>query len=402
MPEDRDKSTKDDAILAVGGVLFIGAPVSGRSRVWVGPAAGWTVPGGIAQWERELSFVARSGMTPGLASALRATLPDAQIAPRRFPGAKKAVDAAPFLAISSNLVDDVRSQGVRVHTVGVDRVSGDFYYFEEGGQGDPVRVQGNLVEMLSPSVGSSSTNAEIAASMEGLIDRLLLSLSGGLVSELAVELADALPRLSRDGSGLQGTDLDAFEARVSGFTAQAARWDTAARRIPQVLDDAGRKGAASTTVPLFGEARRDERTALEVLVSGKSIKLPGPSVWTVTGTPREDAKPAPSPTAARPSPSPVPARPSPSPVPARPSPAPRTSPSPIPARPSPTPSPSRVVVIGNDAPAPIKPAPLRLTPIPPRPEPVASPPPAAVAPAPAPAGRRPRRPRRPRSRPPWR
>src|SRR5580698_816763 len=122
MPEDRD-SKSNDAILAVGGLLFVGAPASGRSVVWVGPAAGWTVPRGIAQWERELSFVARSGMTPGLASALRATLPDAQIAPKRYPGAKKAVDAAPFLALSSNLVDDVRAQGLRVHTVGVDRVS---------------------------------------------------------------------------------------------------------------------------------------------------------------------------------------------------------------------------------------------------------------------------------------
>ncbi len=342
----------------------------------MGPAAGWMVPQGIAEWERELSLIARAAMTPGLASALRATLPDAQIAPKRFPRVKKAVDTAPLLALSSNLVDDARAQGVRVHTVGVDRVSGDFFYFEEGGQGDPVRVQGNLVEMLAPSLGSSSTNAEIAERLEGLIDRLLLSLSGGVVSELAVELADALPRLSRDGTGLQGTELEAFETRSSAFAARAARWETAAHRIPQALDDAGRKGLGSTPVPLFGEARHEEPSALEVLVSGKTLKLTGPTLWTVTGMPREEARPVPSPVPARPSPSPATAGTSPSPVPAR--------PSPTPPRPAANPGPSRIVVVGGDASGPVKPAPLRLTPIPPRPEPVATPE-AAPAPAPAPA-----------------
>src|SRR5580698_4603969 len=176
MPEDRD-SKSNDAVLAVGGLLYVGAPASGRSVVRVGPAAGWMVPRGIAQWERELSFVARAAMTPGLASALRATRAEEQIAPKRFPVAYKAVELSPLLALSSNLVEDARGQGVRVHTVGVDRVSGDFYYFEEGGGRDPLRVQGNLVEMLSPTIGSSSTNAEIAAGLDGLLDRLLLSLS---------------------------------------------------------------------------------------------------------------------------------------------------------------------------------------------------------------------------------
>src|SRR5580698_7469468 len=227
MPEDRD-SKSNDAVLAVGGLLYVGAPASGRSVVRVGPAAGWMVPRGIAQWEREPSFVERAGMTQAFATALRATLAGDQIAPKRFPTAKKAAEASPLLALSGNLVDDARAQGVRVHTVGVDRVSGDFYYFEEGGGRDPLRIQGNLVEMLAPSLGPSSTNAEIAARLDGLIDRLLLSLSKGVVSELAVELADALPRLSRDGTGLVGTDLEAFEAQASAFAARAARWEAAA------------------------------------------------------------------------------------------------------------------------------------------------------------------------------
>jgi hypothetical protein len=398
MPDDR-YSPKDDAILAVGGILFVGASASGRNRIRLGPAAGWMVPRGIALWERELSFVERAGMTQALASALRATLADQQIAPKRFPTAKKAVEASPLLALSGNLVDDARAQGVRVHTVGVDRVSGDFYYFEEGGGRDPVRVQGNLVEMLAPSLGPSSTNADIAARLEGLLDRLLLSLSGGVVSELAVELADALPRLSRDGTGLEGTDLVALELEAAALAARSTRWDAGARRIPQALEEATRKGLRSVAVPLFGEARQETTPSLEVLVDGKTRTLPGPAVWTVAGAPREEAKPSPSPVPARPiagsaparvSPTPIPARPSPSPsaprvssspTPARPSPspsAPRVSPSPIPARPSPVPAtPSRVIVLGPDAPAAVKPSPMRVTPIPPRPEPAPAAPAAA-------------------------
>jgi hypothetical protein len=360
----------------------------------VGPAAGWMVPRGIAQWERELSFVARAEMTPGFASALRATLADEQIAPKRFPMGKRAVDASPLLALSGNLVEDARAQGVRVHTVGVDRVSGDFYYFEEGGRRDALRVQGNLVEMLAPSIGSSSTNDELSAALDGLIDRLLLSLSEGAVSELAVELADALPRLSRDGTGLEGTNLEAFEAQASAFAARAARWEASARRIPQALEDAARKGLRSTHVALFGDARREDKPALVVVVAGKTLKLPGPPLWTVTGKPREEVRPSPSPVPARSSPSPQPARRLSTPLPARPSPVPARSSTPVPVRPStpvparvsPTPPPPRVAPVVGEASKGVKPAPLRLTPIPPRPEPVAHPAPAPVpAPASAPA-----------------
>ena len=42
---------------------------------------------------------------------LHARRTDAQIAPKRFSRVKKAVDTAPLLALSSNLVDDARAQG---------------------------------------------------------------------------------------------------------------------------------------------------------------------------------------------------------------------------------------------------------------------------------------------------
>jgi hypothetical protein len=247
-------------------------------------------------------------MTAALASALRATLPAEQIAPKRFPMAAKAVEASPLLGISSNLTQAVQEQGARVHTIGVDRVSGDFFYFEEGGKRDPLRVQGSLVDMLGPSLGAATTNAEIVLMMDGLLDRLLLALSEGEVSELDVELADALPRLSRDGTGLVGTDLEAFEAEAKAMAARAERWSAAAREIPEALAVASRRGKTSTAVPLFGEATKETKPALDLVLGGKPFHLSPQPIWTVRGAPRAEEKPA-----ARPAPSPA-VKPAPSPT----------------------------------------------------------------------------------------
>ncbi len=299
MPDERDVSKNDETTLVVPGILSVGPMASGKSRICVGPAAGWMTPRGITAWEREISFVLRADMTPAFGSALRATLPDEQVAPKRFPTVKMAVGLSPLLAIASNLVQDARAQGVRVHTVGVDRVSGDFFYFEEGGPREALRSQGNLIEMLAPALDGASTNADIAALQDGLLDRLLLALSGGLVSELAVELVDALPRLSRDGSGLVGTDLDAFEARASALASRSARWQAGARRIPEALEAALRQGKRSASVPLFGEAYQEIRAPLETLLGGKPLPLPAQTLWTVTGQPREEVKARPEPASPR-------------------------------------------------------------------------------------------------------
>ena len=290
MPDERDVNKDDEKTLAVPGILLVSPTDSGKGRIRLGPAAGWMAPRGITAWEREISFVLRAGLTPALAAGLRATLPDEQVAPKRFPTVKKAVDRSPLLALAGNLAQDARAQGLRVHTVGVDRVSGDFFYFEEGGPNEPLRVQGNLVEMLAPSLDGASTNADIAALLDGLLNRLLLSLSGGMVSELAVELVDALPRLSRDGTGLVGTDLEAFEAHASALASQSARWDASARRIPEALEAAARKGLRTATVPLYGEAHQEVRPPLETLVGGKPLQLPAQTWWSVTGTPREETR----------------------------------------------------------------------------------------------------------------
>ncbi len=280
MPDPSDNRASEEEVL-VPGVLSVTPIPSGKSVIRLGAAAGWMVPKGIMDWERELSFIARSQMTVDLARALRGTQPYEQIAPKRFPLASRATEQSPMLGLCTNLVADARKQGVRVHTVGVDRVSSGFYYFAEGGTRDPVRVQGSLVEMLAPSLTGSSTNAEISLLLETLIDRLLLSLSEGEVSELSVELADA---------GLAGTDIDAFDALASTHTERSQRWATAARELADVLATATRRGQTSVNVPLYGESRQEVRPALEVQVGDKLLKLPAQANWTVSGKPREEVK----------------------------------------------------------------------------------------------------------------
>jgi hypothetical protein len=289
MPDEPNNLANDASTFAVAGVVCVSATKSGQKAIEVGSAAGWMSPAGIAGWERELSFVARAEMTAELAKALHATLPHEQIAPARFPMAFKAVEASPLLGIARNLVEDARKRGARVHTVGVDRVSGGFFYFAEGGARDPVNAQGSLVDMLAPSLTATTTNAEIETLLEGALDRLLLVLSDGVVSELAVELADALPRLSRDGTGLEGTDIEAFDARARALAGQAARHAATAPALAEGIVEATRSGQSSVRVPLYGEARRESAAPLDVLLGGKALRLPARFRWLVTGPAREAA-----------------------------------------------------------------------------------------------------------------
>ena len=300
MPEELTKDSREHSVLAVPGVLCVSPTKSGRKVVHLGPSAGWMIPRGIERWEQEVSFVRRDDMTAELAKALHATRPHEQIAPKRFASAARAVEASPLLALSGNLAEAARKEGVRVHTVGVDRVSADFYYFAEGGAGEPVRVQGNLVEMLADRVGAATTNAEIEALQVSLIHRLLSALSQGVVSELDVELAGALPRLSRDGTGLLGIDLEAFEAQAQAIALESARFEAAGRRLAEVLASAASAGQRHASVPLYGEAQRETMAPLEVQISGKPLQLPESFRWTVTGAAREMRIDSPAKLAARP------------------------------------------------------------------------------------------------------
>jgi hypothetical protein len=280
------------------------------SVVHLGPAAGWMVPRGIARWERELSFVRRVDMTARLGGALHATLPHEQIPPKKLPLSYKATEGSPFLPLQRKLVADAVKEGVRVFTVGVDRVSAGFFVFVEGGgTREPVRVQGNLVEMLAPTLTRTGTT-DLSPLQDGLIDRLLAMFTNGVVSELDVELANALPRMARDGTGLDGTYLEVFEVQARALASRSARWAVPARNLVQILTLATRRREDTVEVPLFGEARREVLPPLEVQIAGKTVVLPELGRWTVKGPPNEELmgiKPAVSQRVPRPTPSPSPA-----------------------------------------------------------------------------------------------
>jgi hypothetical protein len=315
MPIDAESLPTAESTLAVPGLLCVTPMASGGNLVHLGPAAGWMPPRGLSRWEREVSFVARADVTPDLGRSLHATLPNEQIPPKKLPLAYRAVEGSPYLALTPKLAAEARKLGLRVHTVGVDRVSAGFFYFAEGGAGAAVRAQGNLVEMLAASLKPSSTNAEIAALQEGLVDRLLAFYSDGAVSELAVELADALPRLSSDGTGLEGTQLEVFEVQARALSSRSARWETSARDMVEALQAASSRGDRTARVPLYGEARQQMMRPLKVQMGDDTVTLPARYRWTVIGQPREELK---SPERAQPA-QPVPAQPTPSP--------PRTGPS---------------------------------------------------------------------------
>jgi hypothetical protein len=285
-----ESDVPSEPTLAVPGVLCVSPLASDRSVVHVGPAAGWMLPRGIARWEREISFLGRNAMTPELARALHAVLPHEQVAPKKLPMTFKAVGTSPFLPVRSKLLLHAKQHGARVHTVGVDRVTAGFYYFAEGGAGEPVKVQGNLVEMLAPSLKPTSSNAEVETLREALIDRLLAKFSGGTVSELAVELADALPRMSSDGRGLVGTHLEVFEVQARALARRSARLEIRAREVVRALAAAERAGKDRATVPLYGEAEREELAPLQVRIGDETIELPAVRRWIVTGALHEEPR----------------------------------------------------------------------------------------------------------------
>lgn len=356
MSVSSNMTPSDDETFAVPGIVCVTPTASGRKIVYTGASAGWMVPRGIMGWAQEIAVIARADASI-LVSALKATQPHEQIAPKKFPMAKRAADVSPLLALSTNLAGEARERGVRVHTIGVDRVSAGFYYFGEGGTRAPVRAQGNLIDMLAPSLMPSSTNAEIQALLDSLIDRLLRELSGGVVGEADVELANALPRFSKDGTGLEESDIEAFDKSARVLSLESAHLDSGARELVAALAEATRRGqTAVTPIALYGEARLDSRAALRVKVGDKTLQLAAQAFWTVNGSPREDVTGAvatppvpvvtpPVPVATPPVPVVLEKSPAPAPV------APRPKPPDAPARPaSPTPP---VVADRLDRPTPV-------------------------------------------------
>ena len=291
-----------DFELAVPGVIYIGSS-TGRQKeeapegtppshaVHLGASAGWMKPRGIRQWAREVSVIRRSAFGEGLRKDLGATLPQEQVAPARMPLASRAARESPFIAVSRNLVERLVDKGVRVHTVGFDKISGGFYYLAEGGQSPAVRIEGDLIEMVSPALEAAGDGADLDSLLEGVIDRILLDVSKGDISEGAVELAAALPRLCTDGRGTQDCDLESFEREAAALVGASAQFETLARVLASRLSST--KHSDVVTVPLFGEARREKESVITVNFGSTHTQLSARERWLVAGAPNREITLAP-------------------------------------------------------------------------------------------------------------
>ncbi len=293
-----------DATLTIPGLLFIGAESADKDAavVHLGPAVGWTIPRGVATWSRELTVVMKQDLTPELRKELGVVLPEEQGDAEVVPRARRAAQACKLVAVERTLSEQLPAKGLRVHTVGFDRVSSGFFYFASGGSGPQKRVQGELIEIIAPSLSGGSSQEELNAGLDGLIDRLLGELSDGALSEEQLELAEALPTLGPK-SAEAGDKLQTLEGWLILSATRSAKFEADARKLAEVLRGSTRRDAEQVPVPLFGEARRVVQPDLEVEViegdAGKRsrITLPARARWFVSGAPSSGLAPSVKPAA---------------------------------------------------------------------------------------------------------
>ena len=277
--------------LVLPGVLFVGEDERARIFAHTGPAAGWHVPRGILGWSTEVSFVERKALTDEIRRSTKLVMPAEQIPPARMPLTSQAAQNSPLVAVASRLVSKLVESGVRVHTVGVDRVTSSFYYLAEGGGEDQIRVEGDLVQSVGAMLGERADNAAIERVLDGLPDRLLRALSKNRLSELTVELAAALPRAATDGSGTAEVDLDAFEKDLSQLLANAETYANVAGEIASKLAETNER---RVELPRFGEARKVSQGPFDIMVGEGRVSIPTYERWVMSGTIAEGAAAKPS------------------------------------------------------------------------------------------------------------
>lgn len=291
--------------LALPGVLFVGEDERTRLVAHLGPAAGWMIPRGILGWSSEVSVVAREALTEQVRRDAKIVMPEEQIPPARLPLSLQAALHSPLVAISGRLTDKLVEAGIRVHTVGADRVTSSFYYIAEGGGEAPLRVEGDLVAAVGAMLGERADNAAIERVLDGLVDRLLRSLSRDRVSELSLELAAALPRAAADGSGMQDVDLDAFEGELGALVGASEKYAPFLREIAAKIGDTNER---RVDIPLFGDARKVSQGPFDLTVGEQKVALVTHERWVATGPLTEpgEAKAAAPAEAPEPAPEPAP------------------------------------------------------------------------------------------------
>jgi len=328
--------------LALPGVLFVGEDERARLVAHLGPSAGWMIPKGILGWSTEVSVVARESLNEQVRRDAKIVMPEEQIPPAKMPLTHQAAQRSPLVAVSSRLTQKLVDAGIRVHTVGADRVTSSFYYIAEGGGEAPIRVEGDLVAAVDAMLGERADNAAIERVLDGLVDRLLRSLSKDRVSELSLELAAALPRAAADGTGTQDLDLESFEKELAQLVGASEKYASFLQEIASKISDTNER---KVEIPLYGDARKVSQGPFELTVGEQKVSLVTHERWLASGPLTEPAKAAPAPApAAQAAPAPAPAAAQPAPV-AQKSPAPapvaQKSPAPAPvAQKSPAPAPA--------------------------------------------------------------
>jgi hypothetical protein len=343
--------------IAVPGSLHVGSLPDGRQVVYVGPSAGFLAPRGIRSWEKEVYVVRREDVV-AVKDKLKATWPEEQVPPAKMPLTYEAARTSSLIAVQSSLVATLLELGVRVHTIGSDRPSSQFYYLAEGGGQPPVTVQGDILGMLAPALDASASNDAIEGLLSTFVQRLLAHLSGGTISEMAVELAAALPRLNNDGSGMKDRDLETFEKEAQEIAATGKGFENEARHLAERLAQAS--GILAKDLPLYGVAQRDAVPEAKIQVGAETLLLAPFLRWMVEGEPKKGLIPLPSTPPAAPAKSLFPtsmaaAKPAPAPakVEAKPAPAPAAKVEPkVEAKPAPAPTPAAAKVEAKPAPAP--------------------------------------------------
>jgi hypothetical protein len=276
--------------LALPGVLFVGEDERARLVAHLGAAAGWMVPKGITGWSTEVSVVARGALSEQVRRDAKIVMPEEQIPPAKMPLSHQAALKSPLVGVSSRLTQKLVDAGIRVHTIGADRVTSSFYYIAEGGGEDAIRVEGDLVAAVGHMLGERADNAAIERVLDGLVDRLLRSLSKDRVAELSLELAAALPRAAADGSGMQDVDLDAFEKELAQLIGSSEKYAPFLREIASKIAETNER---KVEIPLFGDARKVSQGPFDLQVGEKKVPLTTYERWLATGPLTEPtAKPA--------------------------------------------------------------------------------------------------------------
>ncbi len=278
--------------LALPGVLFVGEDERARLVAHLGPAAGWMVPKGVLGWSSEVSVVLREALTEDVRREAKIVMPEEQIPQARMPLSHQAALKSPLVAVSSRLTQKLTDAGIRVHTVGADRVTSSFYYIGEGGTEPMVRAEGDLVAAVGAMLGERADNAAIERVLDGLVDRLVRSLSKDRITELSLELAAALPRASADGTGLQDVDLESFEKDLSELVATSEKYQAALQEIATKIGDTNER---KVEIPLYVDARKSSQGPFDLEVSTEKVPLGTHDRWLLTGPLTEPTKKAPEP-----------------------------------------------------------------------------------------------------------